>query len=82
MQACGRIVLLKQDEEIMANATQESVKIGSYDLEFEPEDKLDREQIIQTLTELYELLEEYAPSWYTQEHHDAAQAALNALKGH
>ena len=28
------------------------------------------------LRELFELLEDYGPSWYTQEHHDRAVAAL------
>ena len=28
------------------------------------------------LEDLYELLEEYGPSWYTKEHHDRALAAL------
>jgi hypothetical protein len=31
------------------------------------------------LTELCELLEQYAPSWYTQDHHDRTQAALRWL---
>jgi len=29
------------------------------------------------LKELFELLEEYAPAWYTQAHHDRAIAALH-----
>ena len=29
---------------------------------------------------LYELLEEYAPSWYTQQHHEIAESALDRLK--
>ena len=29
---------------------------------------------------LYDLLEEYAPSWYTEEHHDKAEAALRSVK--
>ncbi len=28
------------------------------------------------LKDLFELLEEYAPTWYTKEHHDRAVAAL------
>jgi hypothetical protein len=31
---------------------------------------------IKALSELYELLEEYGPSWYTEEHHNHALAAL------
>jgi hypothetical protein len=29
---------------------------------------------------LYELLETYAPEWYTEEHHNRAEAALRSLK--
>lgn len=39
-----------------------------------------RERLVPALTQLYELLEEYAPSWYTQEDHEIAQAALDAVK--
>jgi hypothetical protein len=38
------------------------------------------ESVSHALTLLYELLEEYAPSWYTQEHHEIAKTALNDLK--
>ena len=31
------------------------------------------------LTELYDLLEGYAPSWYSQQHHERAEAALRVL---
>jgi hypothetical protein len=31
------------------------------------------------LRELYELLEDYAPSWYTEEHHKRATTALGEL---
>jgi hypothetical protein len=31
-----------------------------------------------TLKELFELLEEYAPSWYSEEHHNRAVRALAA----
>ena len=30
----------------------------------------------EALNILYDLLETYAPSWYTREHHDKAEAAL------
>jgi hypothetical protein len=32
------------------------------------------------LRELFELLEDYAPSWYTEEIHDRAAAALGDLQ--
>jgi hypothetical protein len=31
------------------------------------------------LQELVELLEDYAPTWYTEEHHNRAAAALGAI---
>jgi hypothetical protein len=34
----------------------------------------------EVLAELYALLEEYGPAWYTQQHHARALAALNSLK--
>jgi len=33
---------------------------------------------IAALRELFNLLEEYSPSWYTEEHHKRAVAALSA----
>jgi hypothetical protein len=30
----------------------------------------------EVLEELFQLLEEYAPAWYTEQHHDRAVAAL------
>jgi hypothetical protein len=32
----------------------------------------------EVLEELFELLEDYAPTWYTEEHHNRAMAALFA----
>ena len=34
------------------------------------------------LSELYQLLEEYGPSWYTKDHHERAEAALLLLRNH
>jgi hypothetical protein len=36
----------------------------------------------EALAELYELLEEYAPSWYRQQHHERAESALRLLREH
>jgi hypothetical protein len=33
-------------------------------------------RLVQALYDLYQLLEEYAPSWYTDEHRQKAEAAL------
>ena len=35
--------------------------------------------VTETLVELFELLEDYAPVWYTEEHHHHAVAALRLL---
>jgi hypothetical protein len=32
------------------------------------------------LAELYELLEKYAPTWYTQSHHEKAESTLRLVK--
>ena len=34
----------------------------------------------EALKMLYDLLEEYAPAWYTEEYHDKAEAALRIVK--
>ena len=34
----------------------------------------------EALVELYDLLEEYAPKWYTESHHARALAAIKALQ--
>jgi hypothetical protein len=34
----------------------------------------------QALKMLYDLLEAYAPHWYTEEHHDRAEAALRSCE--
>ena len=34
----------------------------------------------QVLEELFELLEDYAPTWYTEEHHNRAVAALGKAR--
>ena len=49
-------------------------------LKYESMADLDRARLVDALSELHDLLEEYAPSWYTQEHHEKAVAALQLLK--
>lgn len=41
---------------------------------------LDRARAIEILAELYELLEAYGPSWYTEDLHRRAEAALRVLR--
>jgi hypothetical protein len=38
------------------------------------------QELREALRMLYELLETYAPEWYTEEHHNRAEAALRSLK--
>jgi hypothetical protein len=40
----------------------------------------ERALLIEALSELYNLLEHYAPAWYTQAHHEKAEAALRAVQ--
>jgi hypothetical protein len=37
-------------------------------------------KVREALKMLYDILEDYAPSWYTEEHHDKAGTALGSLK--
>ena len=45
-------------------------------LDYKSETELDRARLVDVLSELQNLLEEYAPSWYTEKHHEKALAAL------
>jgi hypothetical protein len=49
-----------------------------------PDDAKDRSAEVVKLREalkmLYDLLEAYAPHWYTEEHHDRAEAALRSCE--
>ncbi|MBZ5685232.1 MAG: hypothetical protein LAP86_09355 [Acidobacteriia bacterium] len=42
----------------------------------------ERKRLIEALSELRNLLEEYAPSWYTEKHHRKAESALHPKKKH
>jgi hypothetical protein len=41
---------------------------------------IDKAAAVEALAELYELLEEYAPTWYSEELHHRAEAALRVLR--
>jgi hypothetical protein len=49
-------------------------------LDVTTEMELDRQKAIEVLGELYSLLEDYGPTWYSEELHYQAEAALRALK--
>ena len=38
----------------------------------------ERARLAEALSELHNLLEEYAPAWYTEEHHRKAEVALQS----
>jgi hypothetical protein len=38
-------------------------------------------QVVRALQLLFDLLEKYSPSWYTEEHHNQALAALDCSRG-
>ena len=69
------------------SATTRQKKIGVTDISHKnihliafPHSESTEERVVRALTLLYELLEQYAPSWYTQKHHEIAEAALSDLK--
>jgi hypothetical protein len=52
-------------------------RYGPESLEHEVADLREKQkQLLSALRLLFDLLEEYAPSWYTEEHHTKALAAL------
>ena len=51
-------------------------------LNSESETDLVQERLAEALADLHSLLNEFAPSWYTQEHHTKAESALQLLKRH
>lgn len=46
------------------------------------ENPSERKRLVQALSELRNLLEEYAPSWYTEKHHRKTESALRPRKKH
>ena len=48
----------------------------------ERETPLERTRLVEALSELRNLLQEYAPSWYTEKHHRKAESALHPKKKH
>lgn len=41
----------------------------------------DQQRIVHALQVLFDLLENYGPAWYSQEHHDLASEALAIARG-
>jgi hypothetical protein len=58
--------------------TEAKVKLSS--LRRHNDHKSERTRLIEALSDLHNLLEEYAPAWYTEEHHRRAESALHRAK--
>jgi hypothetical protein len=75
------------DNSMLESNAQSPMTARSHRLAYVPDREIDRatmqrtRQLADALEGLYELLEEYAPAWYTQEHREKAEAALRMLKG-
>ncbi len=59
------------------SSTQSNMSVRSNRIEFVPAKPTAQAQLAEALQDLCQLLEEYAPSWYTEEHREKAQAALH-----
>ena len=67
---------------MVINDSQPSVQLTTRYLDATSSTELNQERLVRALAQLYQLLEEYAPSWYTQEAHDIGAAALKAVNKH
>jgi len=59
------------------NRTLQSKAAPSFSSVHEPGTPAEHALLVEALSELHNLLEEYSPSWYTEEHHRKAEAALH-----
>ena len=57
-----------------------NVKSNLSSLRRHPDPNSERALLIEALSDLHSLLEEYAPAWYTEEHHHKAESALHSGK--
>jgi hypothetical protein len=59
-------------------------RIGDFSHPLNSESKTDPVQarLADALVDLHNLLKEYAPSWYTQQHYAKVESALQLLKRH
>ena len=74
VQAATAKLATGQNGDTVTSVSQGTMHLGSRNSESD----LNQERLVHALTRLYELLEEYAPTWYTQKHHDIADGALHA----
>jgi hypothetical protein len=64
---------------VLAKAHEHSTRLAQ-ETSSSADDRIDRQRLIDALANLHRLLEEYAPSWYTQEHHEKAALALHSAE--
>ena len=64
------------------NRTPDSKSDSSFSSGNENETSLDRKHLVELLSELRNLLEDYAPSWFTEEQHRKIESALHNGKKH
>ena len=64
------------------NRTPDSKSDSSFSSGNENETSLDRKRLVELLSELRNLLEDYAPAWYTEEQHRKIESALHNGKKH
>lgn len=64
----------------MLDAKEPNVTDQFQALNYPTELEQERAGLADVLRELHDLLEEYAPSWYTHEHHEKAESALRSAK--
>jgi hypothetical protein len=64
------------------NRTPHDKSDSSFSSENENETSLDRKRLVELISELRNLLEDYSPSWYTEEQHRKVELALHGGKKH
>ena len=64
------------------NRTPPDKSDSSFSSESQNETSLDRKRLVELLSELGHLLEDYSPSWYTEEQHRKIESALDCGKQH
>lgn len=64
------------------NRTPQNKSDSSFSSANDNETSLDRKRLVELLSELNNLLEDYSPCWYTEEQHRRIESALHRGKKH
>ncbi len=70
----------KKAKDMMVERAERCDENLPHGLENASELELQLKCVTAALGELYDLLEQYAPPWYTQEHHEKAKSALRETR--